>query len=199
MKTLAAGRLRGPGFAFKDYCLILREAIELIKGFITFTSKKDFFMVKNMLRAVLLACVAALPSGVFAQVENHPPNNLEPINRYELLDKTWDFIAMKCPDKIGAEAHYIQFFATLKLTVSNPNNINYGTYVKAYRDMRDNPRETGTYSLTSDEVGNIVLTLKRYKTGATERYMVSMVETNHLTLIRTDDQDKCNVIYAIAP
>jgi hypothetical protein len=156
-------------------------------------------MVKTMLRTILLVCLAALPAGVFAQVENKPPNNLEPINRYELLDKTWDFIATKCPDKIGAEAHYIQFFATLRLSVHNPNNINYGTYVKAYRDMRDNPRETGTYSLTSDEVGNIILTLKRYKTNTTERYMVSMVETNHLTLIRTDDADKCNVIYAIAP
>ena len=65
--------------------------------------------------------------------------------------------------------------------------------------MRDNPKETGSYSLTTDEVGNLVLTLKKNKTGTTAKYMVPMVETNHLTLIRTDDVEKCNITYAIAP
>ena len=83
-----------------------------------------------MLLKIFLVCLVALPGGVFAQYENRPPNNTEPINRYQLLDKTWYFIAMKCPDKIGAEGQYIHFFATLSLTVSNSNNINYGTYVK---------------------------------------------------------------------
>ena len=156
-------------------------------------------MIKKMLEKILLVCLLALPASAFAQYENHVPNNMEPINRYELLDKTWYFVAMKCPDKIGAESHYIHYFSTLKLTVSNSNNINYGTYVKTHRDVRDNPREAGTYSLNTDEVGNVILTLKRNKTGATARYMVPMVETNHLTLIRTDEGDKCNVTYAIAP
>ena len=141
----------------------------------------------------------ALPAGVFAQQEYRPADYTVPINRYELLDKTWNFIAIKCPDKIGSETHQIHYFATLRLTVSNINNINYGTYVKYSRDMSDNPKETGTYSLTSDEVGNVVLTLKKHKTGTTAKYIVSMVETNHLTLIRTDEGDKCNISYAVAP
>ncbi len=116
-----------------------------------------------------------------------------------MLDKTWNFVGIKCPDKIGSETHRIHYLATLKLTVSNGNNINYGTYVKVNRDMSDNPRETGTYSMTSDENGNVVLTLKKNKTGTTAKYIISMVETNHLTLIRTDEGDKCNVSYAIAP
>ena len=159
-------------------------------------------MIKNMLKTILMVCLVALPAAVFAQIgqfENRPPNNNEPVNRYELLDKTWCFVAMKCPDKIGSEAHYIHFYSTLKLTVSNSNNINYGKYEREYKDMRDNPKETGTYSLTLDEAGSLVLTLKKSKTGATSRYIVPMVEANHLTLIRTDDGDKCNITYAIAP
>ena len=156
-------------------------------------------MIRNMLRKILLVCLMAMPAGVFAQQENKVPDNVSPVNRYELLDKTWYFVAMKCPDKIGSETHHIHYFATLKLTVSNNNNINYGTYEKYNRDVSDNPRETGTYSLTSDEVGNVVLTLKRKKTGTTAKYIVPMVEANHLTLIRTDEGDKCNISYAIAP
>jgi len=156
-------------------------------------------MIKNMLKRIFLVCLVALPGGVFAQYENRVPNNMEPINRYQLLEKTWYFVAMKCPDKIGAEAQYIHYFSTLSLTVSNSNNINYGTYVKTYTDVRDNPKETGTYSLTTDDAGNVVLTLKKSKSGTTARYLVPMVETNHLTLIRTDDVEKCNITYAIAP
>lgn len=151
-----------------------------------------------MFKKLLLACLLALPAGVFAQT-NTPPANTMPINRYDLLEKTWYFVGMKCPDKIGSEAHYIHWFSTLHLTVSNNNNINYGTYVKTYRDMRDNAKETGTYTLTTDEAGNVVLTLKKNKNGAIARYMVPMVETSHLTLIRTDEMDKCNITYAIAP
>jgi len=148
-----------------------------------------------------MCLVVVLPACAFAQIPllNRPPDNTQPINRYELLDKTWYFVAMKCPDKIGSETHQIRYFMTLQLTVSNANNINYGTYVKYNRDMSDNPRETGTYSLTSDEVGNVVLTLKKHKTNTTAKYIVPMVETNHLTLIRTDGEDKCNISYAIAP
>ncbi|MCW3122969.1 MAG: hypothetical protein JWQ38_2461, partial [Flavipsychrobacter sp.] len=40
---------------------------------------------------------------------------------------------------------------------------------------------------------------KKHKTGATAKYMVPMVEANHLTLIRTDGEEKCNINYAIAP
>jgi len=155
-------------------------------------------MTKNMLNKILLFCLMAMPAGVFAQTLTPDPNML-PVNRYQLLDKTWDFVAMKCPDKVGANDHYVHFFLTLKLTASNVNNINYGTYVKEYLDVRDNPKETGKYTLTTDEVGNLVLTLTRNKTQTTSKYMVPMVETNHLTLIRTDEGDKCNITYAIAP
>jgi hypothetical protein len=41
--------------------------------------------------------------------------------------------------------------------------------------------------------------LKKNKTGTTAKYMVPMVETSHLTLIRTDEAEKCNITYAIAP
>ena len=144
-----------------------------------------------MLKNILLVCLFALPAGVFAQT----------INRSELLDKTWYFVAMKCPDKVNAnnDGHYIHYFSTLKMAASNANNINYGTYEKTYRDVRDNPRESGTYSITTDEVGNVVLTLKKRKTGNTSKYTVPMVEANHLTLIRVDEGDKCNTSYAIAP
>ncbi len=74
-------------------------------------------MIKNMLRKILLVCLAALPAGVFAQIAQHeqrPPDNMQPINRYELLDKIWYFVAMKCPDKVGAEAHYIHYISTLQ-------------------------------------------------------------------------------------
>jgi hypothetical protein len=158
-------------------------------------------MIKNMLKNMLFVCLLVLPTGVFAQIltENKVPDNTRPINRYELLDKTWYFVAMKCPDKIGSETHQIHYFMTLKLNYSNVNNINYGTYVKYNRDMSDNPKETGTYSLTNDENGNVVLTLKRSKTHVLAKYIVPMVEANHLTLIRTDEGDKCNISYAIAP
>jgi hypothetical protein len=155
-------------------------------------------MTKNMLRNLFLVCLLALPAGVFAQGQL-PPSNTNPINRYDLLDKTWYFIAMKCPDKIGAEAHYIHFYSTLSMTPSNYNNINYGTYVKVNRDLSESPRETGTYSLNTDEVGNLMLTLRKNKSGSTAKYMVPMVEPNHLTLIRTDEVEKCNVDYAVAP
>ena len=156
-------------------------------------------MIKNMLKNILLICPMALPFGVMAQRPSFPPSNTDPINKAELFDKTWYFVGMKCPDKIGAESHYIHWFAELRLTVSNSNNLNYGTYVKTYRDMRDNPKETGTYSLTTDEVGNIILTLKKNKRGTTAKYIVPMVEANHLTLIRLDETEKCNITFAIAP
>ena len=148
-------------------------------------------MMKNMLKNMLLVCLLALPAGLFAQS----------INRSDLLDKTWYFVAMKCPDKVSNtnDGHYIHYFSTLKMVASNGNNINYGTYEKTYMDVRDNPHEKGTYSITTDEVGNVVLTLKKAKTGTTAKYTVPMVEANHLTLIRADEGDKCNISYAIAP
>ncbi len=144
-----------------------------------------------MLKNMLLICLLVFPAGLFAQN----------INRTDLLDKTWYFVAMKCPDKVAAnnDGHYIHFFSTLKMVPSNYNNINYGTYEKTYVDVRDNPNEKGTYSITTDEVGNVVLTLKKARTGATAKYTVPMVEANHLTLIRVDEGDKCNISYAIAP
>ena len=155
-------------------------------------------MIKNMLNKILLVCLMAIPACAFAQTNTQDPNTL-PVNRYQLLDKTWDFVAMKCPDNIGAQSQYIHHFLTLKLTATNNNNINYGTYVEVHLDMSDNPKETGKYSLTLDDVGNLVLTLTARKTGNTAKYIVPMVETNHLTLIRTDGGDKCNITYAICP
>jgi hypothetical protein len=144
-----------------------------------------------MLKNLLLVCLLALPASLFAQSAN----------RADLLDKTWYFVAVKCSDKVatGHEDQFIHYYSSLKLTASNSNNINYGTYVKTHKDMRDNPNESGTYTLTTDEQGNLILTLKRAKSRATARYNVPMVETNHLTLIRIDQGDKCNVSYAIAP
>lgn len=144
-----------------------------------------------MLKNMLLVCLLALPAGLFAQT----------INRVELLDKTWYFVGMKCQDKVTStnDGHFISYFSTLKMTASNNNNLNYGTYERTYRDTRDNPHESGTYSITTDEVGNVVLTLKKSRTGTTAKYTVPMVETNHLTLIRIDEGDKCNTSFAIAP
>lgn len=156
-------------------------------------------MVKNMLKNILLTCLIAVPGVVLAQKPPFPPSTTYPINRHELFDKTWYFVGMKCPDKIGSEAHYIHWFSTLELTVTNSNNINYGTYVKTFRDMRDNPRETGTFTINADDVGNVILTLQKSKKGTIARYIIPMVEAHHLTLIRTDDNEKCNVTYAIAP
>ncbi len=155
-------------------------------------------MIKNMLNRILLICLFALPVGAFAQTLTPDPNML-PVNRYALLNKTWDFVAMKCPDKTGAEDHYIHHFMTLHLTERNVNNINYGTYVLVRMDVSDSPRETGKYSLTTDDVGNLILTLTKDKTNVVAKYMVSMVEAHHLTLIRKDDAEKCNISYAIAP
>lgn len=169
------------------------------KGFITFTPKKTSIMLKNMLKNIFLVCLLALPFGVMAQMPPFPPSSVDPINRNELFDKTWYFVGMKCPDKIGSEASYIKWFSSLVLTASNANNINYGTYIRTYNDMRDNPRETGTYSLTNDEVGNVMLTLRKDKKGTTAKYLIPMVETHHLTLIRLDEEEKCNTTYAIAP
>ncbi len=152
-----------------------------------------------MLKNIFLVCLMALPFGAMAQKPPFPPSSTSPINKYELFDKNWCFVGMKCPDKIGSESQFINWFSTLQLTVSNSNNVNYGTYVRTYRDMRDNPRETGTYSLTNDEVGNVILTLRKAKKGNIAKYLVSMVEANHLTLIRLDETEKCNVTYAIAP
>ena len=158
-------------------------------------------MMNNMLKKILFVCLMALPAGAFAQLgmENRPPSNTEPINRYELLDKTWYFVATKCPDKIGAETHYIHYSMTLKMTPTNANNINYGTYKKFTRDMSESPNETGKYSLNTDDAGNVVLTLKKDKSKIVAKYNVPFVEANHLTLIRIDDGDKCNIAYAIAP
>lgn len=144
-----------------------------------------------MLKNILLVCLLAMPAGLFAQT----------INRAELLDKTWYFVGMKCQDKVTStnDGHFISYFSTLKMVASNGNNLNYGTYERNYRDVRDNPHEAGTYSITTDEVGNVVLTLRKAKTGTTAKYTVPMVETNHLTLIRIDEGDKCNTSYAIAP
>ncbi len=149
-------------------------------------------MIKTMLRTILLVCLFAIPLSVNAQSSN--------INRADLLDKKWYFIAMKCPDNLnnGTDGEFIHYYSSLQITASNGNNVNYGTYVRVYKDMRDNPRETGTYSITTDEVGNLLLTLKRAKTNVIVQYLVPMVETNHLTLIRTDESEKCKVIYAIA-
>ena len=145
-----------------------------------------------MFRKVLLFCLLALPSSVFAQNLN--------INRADLLDKVWYFVAMKCPDELnnGTDGQFIHYYSSIKLTASNGTNINYGTYERHYNDMRDNPRESGTYSITTDEVGNLLLTLKKTKSNVTVQYIVPMVETNHLTLIRNDESEKCKVIYAVS-
>ena len=147
-------------------------------------------MIKHTLKNLLFVCLLALPCSLFAQS----------INRTDLLNKTWYFVAVKCPDKVlnGPESQYVHFYSSLRLSPANSNNINYGTYVRMHKDMRDNPTERGSYTLTNDETGNVILTLKRGKSGITAKYNVPMVETNHLTLIRIDDGDKCNISYAVS-
>jgi len=147
-----------------------------------------------MFKKVLLFCILALPIYVSAQ------NSLT-INRKELLDKTWYFVAMKCPDNTakGGPNHYIKYSYNLMMSASNVNNVNYGTYTKMYHDVRDNPKETGTYSITTDEAGNVLLTLKKSKSDESVTYEVPMVESNHLTLIRADGKETCNIFYAVAP
>jgi len=149
-------------------------------------------MNKTILKHILVVCLLALPTANFAQS----------VNRAELLEKTWHFVAMKCPDKIanGNDDQFINYYASLRMTPSNAAaNINYGTYVKIYHDQRDNKREVGSYAISTDESNGTILTLKQAKTGEAISYRVPMVETNHLTLIRTDDGDKCNTSYAVAP
>ena len=145
-----------------------------------------------MFRKVLIFCLLALPSIVFAQSVNN--------NRQDLVDKNWYFVAMKCPDELnnGTDGQFIHYYSSLKLSPTNGTNINYGTYLRHYNDMRDNPQEMGTYSITTDEVGNLLLTLKKTKSNTSVQYIVPMVETNHMTLIRNDENEKCKVIYAIS-
>lgn len=174
----------------------------MIKGIITFTTEEIIFMLKIMFNKILFVCLLALPTCTFAQIigaENRPPSNTVPINRYDLMDKTWYFVGTKCPDKIGAETHYIHYSMTLRLTPGNVNNINYGTYKEFHRDMGDSPNETGKYSITTDDVGNVVLTLKKDKSKMTAVYNIPTVDANFLKLIRIDEGDKCNIAYAIAP
>ena len=149
-------------------------------------------MVNNMLKRFLLVCLMALPGGVFAQNTN--------MNRADLLDKVWCFVAMKCPDELnnGTDGQFIHYYSNLKLTASNGTNINYGTYTRHYNDMRDNTYETGNYSITTDEVGNLLLTLRKSKSTTEVQYIVSMVEAHHLTLVRNDENEKCKVTYAIS-
>jgi len=149
-------------------------------------------MLKIMFRKVFLLCLLSLPACVFAQNFN--------LNRQDLLDKVWYFVAMKCPDELnnGTDGQFIHYYSSLKLTASNGTNLNYGTYVRHYNDMRDNQQELGVYSITTDEVGNLLLTLKKAKSNTSVQYLVPMVETNHLTLIRNDESEKCKVIYAIS-
>lgn len=155
-------------------------------------------MIKNMLRNILLLCIMVMPFCASAQ-------NSSNINRKDLLDKTWYFLAQKCPpaDKDNAggngESQVIRYSSNLKMTASNVNNINHGNYVRMYKDNRDNPRERGTYAITTDDAGNVLLVLKKAKTDEVTSYQVAMVETNHMTLVRTDGKESCNVFYAIAP
>jgi hypothetical protein len=150
------------------------------------------FMLKRIFTRVLILFIVALPFGVFAQGPN--------LNRADLLEKTWYFVAMKCPDNLnnGTDGQFVHFYSSLKLTATNGSNINYGTYERYYNDLRDNPRELGAYSLTTDEVGNLLLTLKKAKSNVSVQYIVPFVETNHLTLIRNDEIEKCKVVYAIS-
>jgi hypothetical protein len=179
----------------KEYLCILLPIQLKIKAFSTFTLEETLLMMRN----ILLICLLLVSTGIFAQSNQNSP--AAAINRRELLDKTWHIVAMKCPEKVNSnnDGHYIHYMSSLKMVASNVNNINYGTYQKTYMDVRDNPNEKGTYAINTDDVGNVVLTLKKSRTGTTAKYIVSMVETNHVTFIRTDDGDKCNISYGVAP
>jgi hypothetical protein len=145
-------------------------------------------MIKKQLAHTLFVCLLAMPIFSLAQT----------VDRAELLDKTWYFVAVKC-DKMGSPDQFIRYYESLKLATNNPNITNYGWYERVYRDQRDNPKEFGTFALNVDETNGLVLTLKKRRTGEATQYKVVMVEANHLTLFRIDGSDKCRTSYAIAP
>lgn len=122
-------------------------------------------------------------------------------NKNDLLNKTWRIMAMKCPEELSNANdpdQYVHYYGTLRLTPTNVQTANYGTYVRITRDRSDNPVEKGTYSLITDEFGGTRLILKS-KGNEDVTYRVELVYPNHLTLVNMGDNAKCKFTYAIAP
>jgi hypothetical protein len=148
----------------------------------------------NIRRALLIAVFlfAAAPA-LFAQTIG---------NRADIINKKWRILAMKCNDAMSTgndEDQFVHYYATLTLTPSNYQNINYGTFIKVHHDASDNPIERGNYSLVSDDMNGTRLILQSRRGETTTTYRVEMVYPHHLTLINLSDDEKCKVSYAIAP
>jgi len=119
-----------------------------------------------------------------------------------LVNKTWRFVAMKCPQAMNNAANpdeFVHYYYTLTLKPANSQNMNYGEYVKLNRDLSDNPVERGTYSITSDDVNGVRIVFKPNKSKTTKEYRVETVLANYLTLINLSDNDKCKIAYAVCP
>ena len=119
-----------------------------------------------------------------------------------LVNKTWRFVAMKCPGALNNANNpdeFVKYYYTLSLKPSNAQNINYGEYVKVRRDVSDNPVERGMYAITSDEVNGVRIIFKPNKSKLTMEYRVETVLANYLTLINLTDNDKCKIGYAVCP
>lgn len=123
----------------------------------------------------------------------------------DLVNRTWYILAMKCPGEVkygGGTNHdkYMRYYFSLELKPNVAGNLHYGSYTRVATDMDTDPRQTGKYSITTDESGLPILTLTNSKNQATQ-YSFKVLDENHLTLSRLSESkdDKCNVHYAIAP
>jgi hypothetical protein len=122
--------------------------------------------------------------------------------RADMVNKTWRIMAIKCPEQYttaNEDDQFIKYYQSLKLTPSpGYGGNNYGTYVRIHRDARDNPREAGTYQFNAAQDGATLLTLKPRK-GQQVEYRIAFSNPNYLTLVNTNQNEKCKVSYAVAP
>ena len=146
-----------------------------------------------MYKKLLLVFLMALPAALYAQSNG---------TRADIVNKKWRIVAMKCPEQhsdANDEDQFVHYYSSLKLTPANNYTSNdYGSYVKVHKDVRDNPKETGTYKFTTAQDGATLLALKPKKGMACE-YRVELVHGTYLTLINMAQDEKCKVSYAIAP
>lgn len=148
--------------------------------------------MRQLYKQVLIIVLLLMPAMLFAQNQQ---------DRSKLVNKIWHVVAMRCngqyADSSYANDAYIHYYSSLKLTQVVYNNVNYGTYEYLSRDQQDNPRETGQYSLSTDDAGATLLTLKTMD-GRQRVYRIEVTD-HYLTLYSMNDDDKCKVSYAVAP
>ncbi len=150
-------------------------------------------MFIHMYKRFLVVLLLAMPVMMKAQSMG---------TRADMVNKTWRIVAIKCPDEYrntSEEDQFVKYYQSLKLTPSpGYGGNNYGTYVRIHRDVRDNPRESGTYQFNAAQDGATLLTLKPRKGNATE-YRIEFLHPNYLTLVNTSQSEKCKISYAVAP